>query len=111
MADQNETASSGSGCLLRLYWLLFGNVLLFFLLIYLFERKPTLPSIIDVIYAVAVASLIVARYVGVRFQSGKTGTGSPDTMALWSRYALLVGSLSTGAWLLVRVLIPCLGRG
>jgi hypothetical protein len=105
MPDQKEAPTSGAGVLARLYWLFFGNTLLFFLLVFIIQKRPKLPSSLDAAYLIAVASLILVRYVDIRFLNGQTGEGKPATMANWRRYALLVGPAGAGAWLLARVLM------
>ena len=103
MQDQTEVPLSGIGLLARLYWLILGNALPLFLLVFIFEKRPPLPSLIDAAYLVLVVSLIIVRYIDIRFLNGNTGEGKPATMTNWRRYALLVGALGVGAWLLVRL--------
>ena len=105
MPDQKEDPQSGAGFLVRLYWLFIGNVLLFFLLVFIFEKRPPLLSRLDVTYLVAVASLIVARYIDIRFLNGRTGEDKPATMTDLGQYMMIIGPAGVGAWLLVRVLI------
>lgn len=104
MQDQKQVSPGGTGVFVRLYWLILGNVLLFFLLVSLFEKHPPLPSLLDAVYFVVVASLILARYIDIRFLNGETGEGTPATMTNWRRYTMLVGSVGVGAWLLARTL-------
>lgn len=101
---QQEVPPSRPGLLVRLYWVILGNAILFFLLVLLFEKHPRLPSLLDTAYLVAVAALISIRYVDIRFLNGQTGEGKPATMTHWRRYALLIGPVGVGAWFLVRVL-------
>jgi hypothetical protein len=107
MTDQ-EAPATGAEFLVRIYWLFLGNTLLLFLLVLMSEKRPKLPSITDAAYLAAVASLIAVRYVDIRFLNGQTGEGKPATMSHWRRYALLIGSIGAGAWLVVRLLIPLL---
>ena len=102
MEDQKELSFSGTGCLARLYWMFFGNVLLFVLLTLVFQKRSTLPFLLDAAYLVAVASLIVVRYIDIRFLNGQTGEGKPATMTHWRRYALSVAAVAGGVWLLAR---------
>lgn len=104
MQDHKQVSPGGTGVFVRLYWLVLGNVLLLFLLTFIFERHPPLPSLLDVVYFVVVASLILARYIDIRFLDGETGEGIPATMTNWRRYTMLVGSVGVGAWLLARTL-------
>jgi len=102
MPDQTEAPIGGAGCLVRLYWIFLGNAVLMFLLVFIFEKRPAFPSLIDVACLATVASLIAVRYVDIRFLDGQTGTGDPATMAHWRRYALLTGIVGSGLWLLAR---------
>jgi hypothetical protein len=46
--------------------------------------------------------------VDIRFLNGETGDGKPATLTHWRRYALLVGSVGLGAWLLAHALVSIL---
>lgn len=100
--DPKQTSSSGTGVLLRLYWLILGNALLFFVLVFIFERHPKLPSLLDVAFVATMASLLIVRYIDIRFFDGQTGEGKPATMQDWRGYGILVGAVGTGGWLLAR---------
>ena len=108
MPDQKGAPSSGAVLLARLYWMFIGTVLLLFLLVFIFEKRPRFPSLHDAAYWVAVASLVIVRYVDIRFLSGKTGEGQPATLADWRRYTVLLGSVGMAAWLLVRAIVHLL---
>ena len=43
---------SGSGCLLRLYWMFGGNAILLFLFVFLFEKHLKFPSWLDLAYLI-----------------------------------------------------------
>lgn len=105
MQDQKEASPSGKGILARLYWMFFGNILLMFVLVFIFEKRPSFPSFYDAAYWTALAFLIFVRYVDIRFLNGQTGEGTPATMIHWRRYAVIVGPVGVGAWILVRVLV------
>jgi hypothetical protein len=102
--DQTEAPIGGAGCLVRLYWIFLGNALLLILLVFIVEKRPVFPSLIDLASLATVASLIAVRYVDVRLLNGQTGTGDPATMTHWRRYAMLTGIVGVGLWLLARVL-------
>jgi len=104
MQDQKVPPQDGNGVLARLYWMLFGNALLLFLLVFLFTKRPRLPSLFDVSCLVVVGSLIVVRLLDVRFLNGRTAEGDPATMDHWRRYAWVVGPIGVGAWLATRVI-------
>ncbi len=104
MQDQAEVPVSGAGCLVRLGWMLFGNLLLFFLLVSIPMKRPAFPSAVDAACMATVVLLIAIRYVDIRYFSGLTGDGKPATMTHWRRYALVIGAGGTGAWILARAL-------
>ena len=104
MTDQKEAPISGTGFLVRLYWMGIGNVLLLFLFFFIVEKRLIFPSLLDAAYLVALASLILIRYVDIRFLNGETGDGKPATLTHWRRYAMIIGSAGGAAWLLARVL-------
>ena len=105
MQAQTETPVTGGGFLARLYWAFVGNALLFFLLVFLLEKRPPLPSLLDAACWLAIISLILVRYVDIRFLNGETNEGKPATMAHWRRHATLVGFIGTGAWLVTRLIV------
>jgi hypothetical protein len=75
MQDPKDSGPSGAGCLVRIYWMLFGNALQLFLLATIVSKRPRFPSVSDAIYWLIVVSLILARYVDIRYQNGKTAYG------------------------------------
>lgn len=78
-----------AGCLsgiLRITWMAFGNVALFFCAMAAARRAA--PSALDGAYAALVIALIVVRYVDIARFGGQTSDGDPATLAHWRRYAL-----------------------
>ena len=104
MQGPKEAPPSGSGLLIRLYWLFFCNVVLIFILAFIIEKHPQFPSLLDAAYLAALSSLIIIRYVDIRFFDGQTGEGKPATIDNWRRYALLVGLAGPAVWFVSRVL-------
>lgn len=103
MQEHKEVPGSGVGCLVRFYWLFFGNALLFFILIFIVEKRARIPSFLDAAFWVAVGLLIVVRYVDIRYLNGQTGEGKPATMDHWRRYAAIVVPAALVAWILAHV--------
>lgn len=81
---------SMSGCLVRLAWMLFGNVALFVLAVFISQRPGGAFSAFDVAYWAVVAAVIGLRYLDIRSFKGQTATYEPATMAHWRRYAIVV---------------------
>ncbi len=87
--------------LLRLIWMVFGNVALF--LCAALVAKGTAPIVMDIIFFVVVIGLIVVRYVDITRFNGQTSEGKPATFAHWRQYAVLMAVISAGVWALARV--------
>jgi hypothetical protein len=109
MQDQKVPPQNGNGVLARLYWMLFGNALLLFVLVFLFTKRPDLPSLFDVACLLVVGSLIAVRFLDVRFLNGRTAEGEPATIDHWRRYSWVVGVIGIGAWLAARLISHLVG--
>lgn len=103
--DQQETPTNGIGCLVRLYWMAFGNALFLFLLLGIFDKRAAFGSWLDAFYWLAVAAIILVRYADVRFFHGLTGEGKPATMRDWRRYSLIIAGVAGAAWLLCHLIL------
>ncbi|MDI6775146.1 MAG: hypothetical protein QME60_07110 [Verrucomicrobiota bacterium] len=103
MQEQKDAPLTGFGVLARLYWLFFGNALLFFLLVFIFEKAASFPSLMDAALWLTAASLLLVRYVDIRYLNGQTGEGKPATMRHWRQHALVVAPLALGGWILAHV--------
>ncbi len=90
-----SSMDSVSGCLVRLGWMLFGNIALFLLAAFIAQNTQTAFSTFDLAYWAVAAAAIAARYWDIRSFKGQTVTSQPATMAHWRRYVvfLVVGSL------------------
>jgi hypothetical protein len=86
------------GCLLRIYWMILGNVLLVAAAYKIAQTEGEL-TLVDLVYWLFVVSLITARHVDIRFLRGGTSEGQPATMRDWRRYALRVLAISATLWL------------
>jgi len=105
MQTQKEAHRSGLKCLARLYWMLFGNALLLFLFVLIFEKRQATPTLLDAAFLLTGVSLIFIRFIDIRFLNGQTSEGQPATLTHWRGYAMNVGVLGLGLWLLDRMLI------
>jgi len=105
MPDNKEVPMSGTGCLVRSYWIFIGTIFLWFCLVSIFLKHQTQLTLRDAAYFVAVAALIIARHIDIRFLNGLTYEGKPATMNHLHRYTKFVGAAGVSAWLLVRILV------
>lgn len=98
---QRETPQErheATGCLLRVYWMLLGNVLVF-LLAYGIAMRGVYLTRIDLAYWLAAASLPLVKFIDIRFMRGTTADGAPATMSHWRRYTLMVMVITFTLWL------------
>lgn len=87
-----------TGCLLRIFWMMIGNVILLFCAYGIIQNHSGLFSIADVFYWVFVGSLLAARYADIQHFKGLTADGNPASMAHWRRYAMLLCFIVTVVW-------------
>ena len=97
--------TEATGCLpllLRLTWMVFGNLALF--LCAAFIIKKSAPVLADIAYFSVAAGLILVRYLDIAKYNGLTSDEKPATLADWRRYAILLSFIAVGIWVLARFL-------
>jgi len=98
---QETKHESPAGCLLRVFWMVLGNIALFFMAYFIAVppsgSRQTL-SVFDAVYAATVGALILSRYLDIRYCSGATASGGPATMANFRRYVLILVIASLAIW-------------
>lgn len=90
--------TSGSGCLMRLLWMIGGNALVALSGIYIALGKGGY-SPLDALYWGGVFLLAGARLIDIAYFDGRTADGAPATMRHGVRFAIVVFVLSTAFWL------------
>jgi hypothetical protein len=86
-----EQSEEGLGCmpaLTRLFWLFGGTTVLIFCWIYMILGKATLP--VYLIYILATMSLVVVRFVDIKYFKGEKMNSEPASLSHWRRYSLLL---------------------
>ncbi len=96
--DQQTT---NYGCLLRLFWMMVGNIALFLCGIAIYQNPTGYLSIADALYWALAGCLVAARFADVQYYEGTTAEGNPATLADWRRYALLVVIVAVIGWLVI----------
>lgn len=90
--------ASGTGFLLRVFWMGLGNLLL----VYLAGSIGSLPSWSltwrDVAYWITVGALLIARYVDVARYDGLTINSEPATQMHVRRYAVALLVIASAIW-------------
>lgn len=90
---------ASTSILLRLYWMLGGNVALFLSAAAIFRARPTALSWLDAIYGGVALSLIIARYADVVSFDGARADGTPATHADLRRYIARLSIIALMIWI------------
>jgi hypothetical protein len=99
MQDQKETGVSGVGCLVRIFWMLFGHGIAWLVMASIFVKRPPIPSAYDLVYWLLVGALVLARYVDIRYHNGQLAySEGAATLKHWRRYAVLLVIVYLLAW-------------
>jgi hypothetical protein len=93
--------SSPTGCLLRLFWILFGPLTLTAFAGLMFERAAF--SLWDLAFWTTVAALLCARYLDITHFAGRTAEGTPATLIHLQRFALYLILGASVAWIIVHL--------
>ncbi len=109
MSDPSEKPTTGTSFLLRMYWMFGGNILIMFLAVFITEQKGDAFTSRDILYWLAVGSVIAARFIDVRFMNGQTGEGAPATMKHWERYSMVLGAAAILAWIACHLVLSTHG--
>ncbi len=101
MEDRSHSPhSSALGLLCRLFWIFIGNGILFVLALKIIMPGTRSSMLVDVLFGVTIAALVLSRYVDIRFCAGETAEGGePATLIHWKRYAVKLVGFSLGLWI------------
>ena len=95
---ETSPATTGYGCLFRLFWMVFGSGILLFLWFFILSHSGTFFSLFDTAFGATVALLIAVRYVDITRLNGQTASGEPATLAHWRRYTFGLVLFGAAAW-------------
>jgi len=94
-----KQSSSQIGCLLRVTWMLVGNIALFAAVASISRQPAWTFSILDVIYFGIVVAVIAARFADITWFDGTTVKNEPVTRSTFIRYSAVLVSLACLLWL------------
>ena len=98
----NGSLKSGrfSGCLVRLFWMGVGNLILVLATIGIGQNRGgfTLTAR-DVLFWMTALCLLAVRYIDIRYLGGETADGRPASISDWRRYSAIVLGVSLVLWL------------
>jgi hypothetical protein len=98
-SPQTPDQTTGSGCLIRLAWMVVGNGLLLVCAILIAGHKESLLSVTDAVFWAAVPVLAWLRRIDIVRLNGRTIDGRPATLADWRRYVKLLPAIALALWL------------
>lgn len=97
--EEPETPSQPpAGCLFRAIWVLFGNLAIGVIGLKIVIDRAPLFSLWDLLFWLAVAAVIVTRYVDIRWFQGMTTRSEPATMSHWRRHTLYLLGICAAGW-------------
>ncbi len=96
---EDQHNASSTGCLLRIFWMLVGNVVLTFCVLGIAQHRGSILSIADACFCVIVGFLLATRYFDIRHCGGTTTDGEPATLVHWRHYAMILGVVSMVLWI------------
>lgn len=103
--NESIPASSGVGVgLARVFWTLFGPMILFGILLLNFSQPGGWLTRWDVLVPVIVAALIGCRWLEQLTPGARTAYGDSSTPAHFRRYVLVLVTATVAAWVLVNIL-------
>ena len=104
MAQTPVPQNSSAGCLIRLFWMGAGNVILFLCLTCIIHTHACTLVLVDLYYWLTVVAMVAVRWVDIHSYHGDTVTGEPATLAHWRKYAvrLVVGAMIV--WIIIHLL-------
>jgi len=104
MSIQNDQTTDkqggGLGIITRLFWMFFGNAILFISIIFIVEHEGGTFHTADVVFWITVAVLIFVRYLDIKLCSGLTAMGLPASTAHWIKYVAILLISSTAVWVI-----------
>jgi len=104
MAQEPVPQISAPGCLVRLFWMGAGNIILFICLTYIFHNRVRGLTLVDICYGLTVVAMVAVRWVDIRCYHGETSAGEPATLAHWQKYSVRLVIVALFAWIVIHLL-------
>lgn len=97
--DQQQE-SQAAGCLLRLYWMVFGYLLAIVSGISIINHQGAF-SVVDIFFWLAVLGIPAARWVDIHKFKGMRADGQPATMRDWMVHTIGTLLVALVGWLFI----------
>lgn len=93
-----DKQSTGLSILMRLFWMFFGNMVLFISVILIFQHEGGWFHTADVVFWITAAALVFVRYLDIKLCNGLTVMGRPASTAHWIKYVAILLISSAAVW-------------
>lgn len=97
--NQGDELNSVGGCLLRIFWSVFGPVLMFLCACVIGTQKLSFPSTFDMVYGIILVIIIIARFIDRPNQKDQTSYNSAI------KYIIIVSIVGIAVWALARFIL------
>jgi hypothetical protein len=94
--------TSGLSVLVRVFWMLLGNLILVASAISLYKQQGL--GVMDIVFWGTVLLLLAVRYADLRYMNGRTASDEPATPTTYRSYAVVLVVISLLVWIAVRIL-------
>ncbi len=102
MNDQSQIEPSPSlGVLARLYWMAIGPMITILIAIAVMMKSFEKNAITNLAYWGLVLSVILIRYLDIRYLKGETADGEPATMKHWKRFCMVHLIVFAALWMVL----------
>jgi hypothetical protein len=98
--ETTDRQSTAAALFARLWWMLVGNGVLALSAVFILLNTAGFFRAADVVFWCAAVSLVLVRYIDVRFLGGLTATGTAASMRHWIRYTFILAVCSVAVWAL-----------
>lgn len=106
MTDRSRSQATDDqpaiGYVVRLFWMAFGNVALFFTWMHIASSERI--GAADAVYGALVLALLLARWIDITRLNGMTSRAEPATRAHLRRYAIALIAIALAGWFVARLL-------
>ena len=87
-----------AGLLARIFWMPIGSMVLAISMISILLHKGSMFQAVDWVFWITVATLILVRYLDIKFWGGQTAAGEPASIKHWRKYTIVLVVISAVIW-------------
>ncbi|MGQ9504183.1 MAG: hypothetical protein ACUVQG_05225 [Thermogutta sp.] len=96
----SESQQNAAGCLLRLYWMIFGYLIAVLCGVSIVNHHGDF-SLVDIIYWLAILGILAARWVDIQRFGGTRADGQSATMRDWTIHAVATLVVAVIGWIVI----------